>query len=112
MDGVRQQKISRLLQKELSEVFQRESRMLFGPVFITVTMVRVSPDLSIAKVYLSLFPVKDKHELFIAIKEASKDIRRHLGSRIKNQVRIIPHLEFFVDDSLDYAEKIDMLLKK
>ena len=112
MDSTRQKKIARLLQKELSEIFQRESRVFFGNAFITVTMLRISPDLSVAKVYVSLFAVKDPKELLTKIKEASKDIRKHLGIRIKNQLRIIPQLEFFIDDSLDYAEKIDQLLKK
>ena len=112
MDTTRQKKISRLLQKELSDIFQREGRTYFGNAFITITMLRVSPDLSVAKVYVSLFAVKDPQELLKKIKEFTKELRKHLGDRIKHQVRIIPHLEFFIDDSLDYAEQIDKLLKK
>lgn len=112
MDTTRQNKIARLIQKELSEIFQQESRNLFGGAFITVTMLRVSADLSVAKVYVSLFAVKDTKALLAKIKETTKEIRNLLGIRIKNQVRIIPKLEFFIDDSLDYADKIDELLKK
>src|SRR4051812_21846391 len=101
MDSTRQNKISRLIQKELSEIFQRESRNLFDGAFITVTMLRVSPDLSVAKVYVSLFASKDPKALLKKIKESTKEVRKLLGLRIKNQVRIIPLLEFFIDDSLD-----------
>ena len=112
MDSTRQNKVSRLLQKELGEIFQRESRNLFGGAFITVTLVRVSPDMGVAKVYLSLFAVKDKTEMMDKIKAEKKEVRKLLALRIKKQVRIIPELDFILDDSLDYAEKIDQLLKK
>lgn len=112
MESTRLNKVARLLQKELGEIFQRESRNLFGSAFITVTSVRVSPDLSVAKIYLSLFAVKDKVETLKSIKTVTKEIRKLLGDRIKNQVRVIPNLEFFIDDSLDYAMRIDDLLKK
>lgn len=112
MDSTRQKKVARLLQKELAILFQQESRNLFGGAFITVTVVRVSPDLSSARVYLSLFGAKDNLELLVLIKEETKKIRTKLAENIKNQVRVIPHLDFFIDDSLDYAEKIDKLLKE
>jgi len=112
MDSTRQLKVSRLIQKELGEIFQRETRMLFGAALITVTQVRVSPDLSVAKVYVSLFNVPDTKVLLKQIQENTKDIRMKLSERIKKQVRIIPNLVFFQDDSLDYAMRIDELLKK
>lgn len=112
MEGLRQQKVSRLLQKELGEIFQREGRSLFSGAFITVTKVRVSPDLSVAKVYLSFFSVKDTAALMKKITDETKTIRRTLGDKIKNQVRVIPNLTFFIDDSLDYLEKIENLLKQ
>jgi ribosome-binding factor A len=112
MDSTRQLKVSRLIQKELAAVFQRDAKNLFGPVMITVTQVRVSPDLGVAKVYLSLFPVKDKEAVLSSIKSKTVEIRMALGASIKKQVRIIPNLMFFIDDSLDYAEHIDELLKK
>lgn len=112
MDSQRQLKVSRLIQKELGEVFQRETRMLFGNALITVTQVRVSPDLGVAKVYVSLFNVPDNKALLESIKANTKEIRNKLSDRIKKQVRIIPNLVFFHDDSLDYAMRIDELLKK
>jgi ribosome-binding factor A len=112
MDSTRQLKVSRLIQKELGEIFQRETRMIFGAALITVTQVRVSPDLSVAKVYVSLFNVPDTKVLLKQIQENTKEIRMKLSERIKKQVRIIPNLVFFQDDSLDYAMRIDELLKK
>ena len=112
MDSTRQLKVSRLIQKELGDIFQRETRILFGKALITVTQVRVSPDLSVAKVYVSLFNVPDTKILLKLIQEHTKDIRTKLSDRIKKQVRIIPNLVFYLDDSLDYAMRIDELLKK
>jgi ribosome-binding factor A len=112
MDSQRQLKVSRLIQKELGEIFQRETRMLFGNALITVTQVRVSPDLGVAKVYVSLFNVPDNKALLETIKTHTKEIRMKLSDRIGKQVRIIPNLTFYHDDSLDYAMRIDELLKK
>src|SRR5437868_12110805 len=92
MDSQRQLKVSRLIQKELGEVFQKETRLLFGNALITVTQVRVSPDLGVAKVYVSLFNVPDTKALLALIKVHTKDIRTKLSDRIKKQVRIIPNL--------------------
>ena len=107
MYSKRQNKVSRLLQKELADIFQKEYS---GRAFITVTVVRISPDLSYAKVYLSIMGGAGKEEVLDNIKTRKKEIRKQLGNRIKNQVRIIPDLEFFIDDSLDYEENIDRLL--
>ncbi|MBA3901652.1 MAG: 30S ribosome-binding factor RbfA [Bacteroidetes bacterium] len=112
METTRQKKVARLLQKELGELFQRESRNMFNGAFITVTIVRISPDLSFAKVYISMFAVKDKNEMLDMIKKKNKEIRTKLAEIIKNQVRAIPSFDFYIDDSLDYAEKIENLLKK
>lgn len=112
MDTTRQLKVSRLIQKELGDIFQKETRTLFGKALITVTQVRVSPDLSVAKVYVSLFNVPDTKVLLKQIQENTKDIRMKLSDRIRKQVRIIPNLVFYLDDSLDYALRIDELLKK
>jgi ribosome-binding factor A len=112
METTRQKKVARLLQKELGEIFQRESRNMFNGAFITVTTVRISPDLSFAKVYISMFAVKDKNEMLKMIKSKNKEIRTNLAEKIKNQVRAIPSFDFYIDDSLDYAEKIENLLKQ
>ncbi|HTX88636.1 MAG TPA: 30S ribosome-binding factor RbfA [Bacteroidales bacterium] len=111
MESTRQQKISRLILKDLSMIFQIRGRSLFGGAMITVTKVHVTRDLSLAKIYLSLFATPDKNGLLEQIRGHSKEIRRELGSREHNQLRIIPELQFFIDDSLDYIDKIDQLLK-
>ena len=112
MDSTRQQKFARLVQKEMAEIFRADTRGLFGPVMITVTQVRVSPDLGVAKLYVSLFPVKDKEALLEKIKKHTPELRRMLGAKIRHQARVIPELIFYIDDSLDYAERIEELLKK
>ena len=100
-----------MLQKELSLIFQSQTRMMHG-VMVSVTRCRVSPDLSICTAYLSIFPSEKADELLANINANEKTIRYELGTRIRNQVRIIPELRFFIDDSLDYIERIDELLKK
>lgn len=110
METTRQQKINRLIQKELSEIFLLETKQMRG-VLVSVSRVRVSPDLGLAKAYLSIFPSKDGAEIIENIKASAKSIRYDLGQRIGKQVRVIPELAFFIDDSLDYIEKIDKLLQ-
>ncbi len=110
MESTRQQKVSRLLQKDLGDIFQFEVRNLFGNVMITVTKVHVTKDLSIAKVYLSLFGTGQKDELLKNIRFHGGEIRYKLGKRIGKQVRAIPELQFYQDDSLDYIENIEKLL--
>ena len=107
----RQARISRLLQKELADIFQSQTRMMRG-VLVSVTRVKISPDLSICTAYLSVFPSDKGEELLENIRGNEKSVRYELGTRVRNQLRIIPELRFFLDDSLDYLEKIDGLLKK
>ena len=110
METTRQNKISRLLQKELSEIFLLQTKSM--PVtLVSVSAVRISPDMSIARVYLSVFPSEKAEEMVTNINNNMKSIRYELGTRVRHQLRIIPELKFFVDDSLDYIEKIDSLLK-
>ena len=111
METTRQNKISRLIQKELSEIFLLQTKSMNG-VLVSVSAVRISPDMSIARVYLSVFPSERSQEIVKNINDNMKSIRYELGSRVRHQLRIIPELKFFVDDSLDYAERIDELLKK
>jgi ribosome-binding factor A len=111
MDSVRQNKVNSLLQKELAAIFLQEARNLLPGGLITVSAVRISPDLGIAKVFLSLFPVKDKPAVLEVIKAQAHRLRGQLGTRIGKQVRVVPELLFYVDDSLDRAEEIDKLLK-
>jgi ribosome-binding factor A len=112
MESKRQNKISRLIQKELAEIFLLESRHLFEGAMITVTKVNVTRDLSVARIYVSLFAVRDKNDLLAKIRLLTKELRKQLGLRIRNQMRFMPELEFFMDDSLDYIENIEKLLKR
>lgn len=111
MDSTRQKKISRLLQREMSEIFQREMREVSLGTMVSVTAVRISPDLGQAKVYLSIFPTEPAKEVYKEINEKNSQIRFALGKRVGKQMRIIPELRFFLDDSLDYLDNIDRLLK-
>jgi ribosome-binding factor A len=111
MESTRQQKISRLIQKDLGTFFQQQSRNLFNGALITVTKVQVSKDLSIAKIYLSLFMTTDKNALLELIRHHGREIRHEMARREHNQLRISPELQFFLDDSLDYIDNIDNLLK-
>jgi ribosome-binding factor A len=110
--STRQNKISRLVQKELADYFLKESRNNFMGKLISVTVVRVTRDMSIARVYLSIFPADGAIEILNHIKLMSKQIRGNLGKRVGKQLRIVPDLEFFIDDSIDYINKIDDLLKQ
>lgn len=112
MESLRQQKVNKLLAKELAEIFRSESRTLFGGAFITVTGVRISPDLGSAKVYLSIMGNQDKKVFFKMVQDQTNVIRKKLGNIIAKQLRVVPELMFYIDDSLDYALKIDALLKK
>ena len=111
MQETRQNRIARLLQKELAEIFQSQTRAMHG-VLVSVTRVRISPDLSICTAYLSIFPSAKAEELLNNIKGNEQSIRYELGRRVHNQLRIIPELRFFLDDSLDYIDHIDELLNK
>lgn len=112
MSTIRQQKVERLVQRALGEVFQQESRNLFAGAFITVTVVRISPDLGHAKVYLSFFHNGEKEELLKMVDSNNSRIRGILGNRIGKSVRVVPELKFYIDDSMDQVEQIDDLLKK
>ncbi len=111
MQETRQNKIARLYQKELSLIFQGQTRMMHG-VMVSVTRTKVSPDLGICTAYLSVFPSEKGAEILENVNANVKTIRYELGTRVGKQVRIIPELRFFIDDSLDYIDRIDELLKK
>lgn len=108
---VRQQKFGRLIQKELSDIFQRDQRGFLGNAFITLMDVKVSPDLSVARVYISMALVKDKNALLQKLDLHKKEIRKALGERIRNQARIVPELAFFLDEVEDNALRMETLLK-
>ena len=108
MISTRQNKVARLLQKEIGDIFLKEGRN--KNILITVTIVRISPDLSQAKIYLSLFPPDKSENILPNINQNSKQIRFKLAKRVRHQLRAVPELTFFLDDSLDYYNNIEGLL--
>ncbi len=111
METNRQKKISRLLQKDLGEILQQQGRTWFPGAMLTVTKVNITSDLSIAKVYVSIFG-KEAKETIGLLEMQGKEVRKQLGLRAKNQLRHIPEIRFYVDDSLDYIENIEKLLRE
>ena len=111
MYSKRQNKVSRLLQKEIADIFQRDGVSIAGNALITVTVVRISPDLAVAKVYLSISGGGEADEVLKTIQKNSWQIRHTLGQRVRHQMKKVPELMFFRDDSLDYIDRIDELLK-
>lgn len=111
-ESTRQLKIGRQLQRDLAEIIRSKGMAAFGGAMVTVSEVRISPDLSVAKVFVSIFPSNKASEVMDIIKESSKSIRGNLGRLVAKQLRIVPELVFMLDTSLDYAEHIDDLLKK
>jgi ribosome-binding factor A len=111
MESTRQKKVSRLIQKELADIFLRNNKELAPGKLVSITIVRVSPDLSFAKVFLSIFPSTNQNEVLNTYKEHIPKIRFELGQKVRTQLRIVPEIAFFIDDSLDYIDNIDKLLK-
>ena len=109
METTRQNKISRLIQKELSDIFQKQTSSMRG-VLVSVSACRISPDLSVCRAYLSVFPSERAQEIVQNINNNQKQVRYELGTRVGKQLRIITELKFFIDDSLDYVDHIDKLL--
>lgn len=110
MESKRQQQYGKLIKQDLSEIFQKDMQSTFGKAFVTITDVKVTPDLAIARAYLSFMLTNDKEGLLHDIREKSKLIRGILGNKLRHQVRIIPNLEFFVDDTAEYAAHMDALI--
>ena len=111
METTRQQKISRLIQKELSDIFQKDAKSMHG-VIVSITKTYISPDMSVCRAYISVFPSERSAEIVKNLNQNMRQIRYELGTRVRHQLRIIPELTFYVDDSLDYIEHIDNLLKQ
>jgi ribosome-binding factor A len=113
MASIRQNKVAALIQRELANYFLVHTRSKYLGAMITVTVVRISPDLALAKVYLSIFGGNGtKDEVFALIENSYKEIRSHFAQQTKSQLRATPQFQFFLDDSLEYANEIDRLLKK
>ena len=111
-ESKRQQRFAGVLQQDLAELFQREGGAWAPGAFITVTKVRVTPDLAIARVFLSFLNTNTAKESIASIKTKTNEIRYKLGARIKNQARIVPHLEFFLDDTNEYVEHMDKIFEE
>lgn len=111
MESTRQLKLGRMLQKEIAQLLQFEMPHLANGSMITVTVVRVSADMSVAKIYLSLFGTQDKNAVLNTIRSHGNEIRFRLGKLVKGTMRKLPELAFYLDDSMDYYEHIDHLLK-
>lgn len=112
MENTRQQKIARQIQRDMADIFTKEAAPVVKGVMVTVTTVRVSPDFGYAKIYVSVFPFERSNEILEALSEHARQIRHALGNRMRNQVKSIPEIEFFIDDSLEYIENIEHLLKQ
>lgn len=112
MESKRQKKFAGVIQQDLAEIFQREGMSFLPNTLVTITKVRVTPDLAIARVFLSFFNNQNTEAALKTIKSHASEIRYKLGGRIKDQVRIIPQLEFFVDDTNEYVERMDKLFEK
>jgi ribosome-binding factor A len=111
VESTRQKKVSRLIQKEVADIFLRRGSEYAPGKMISITKVRISPDLSFAKIYLSIFPSVNKAEVLQVVQEHTPRIRFDLGHKVRSQLRIVPDIVFYIDDTLDYIENIDRLLK-
>ena len=111
-ESTRQQKVGKQLQKDLADIIRQQGMAVYGGAMVTVTGVRMSPDLGLARVHLSIFPSAKTPEVMNTVAQHNRAIRGELGKRVAKQMRIVPELSFFVDDSLDYVSRIDELLKK
>lgn len=110
--STRQLKVASQLKRDLAEIIREKGMAVMGGALVTVSGVKVSPDLALAKVYLSIFPSDKAKDVMETIEGMSRQMRGELGRRVSKQLRIVPELAFYVDDSLDYIEHIDDLLKK
>ena len=110
--STRQLKVAREIQRDMAEILRSKGMAAFGGAMVTVSEVRVSPDLSIAKTYVSIFPSAKAEEVMKILNDNLKALRGELGHKVGAQLRIVPEIDFYLDSTLDYAEHIDELLKK
>jgi len=109
-ESTRQQKIARQIQRDIADIFLKEAAALLRGLLVTVTAVRVSPDFGYAKIYVSVFPFDKSGALMQTLEQNNRMIRKELGRRIRNQLKSVPEIQFFLDDSLEYIDNIDQLL--
>jgi ribosome-binding factor A len=111
-ESKRQKQVGQLIQEEMSNIFLREGMNIVGGGMVSISKVNVTPDLMEARIYLSLFQIKDQQALLKEIKERTGEWRNLLGQRVKNQLRRVPEISFFIDDTLDYVFKMEEVFKK
>lgn len=111
-ESKRQLKYAKLIQKELGEIFQKDGRSIYGNAFVTITDVAMSPDLGMARVYVSVMMVEDKNKFIQLLNTNKSEIRGYLGNRIGKQVRTVPDLSFYIDDTFDQAERLNQVFKE
>ncbi len=109
MESKRQRQVAKQIQKDLGDIFQRDLKHLFDGAFVTITDVKITPDLGISRVYVSFLLTKDREGVLQTIRENTKLIRNLLGEKVRHQLRIVPSLQFFIDDTAEYAQKMDAL---
>jgi ribosome-binding factor A len=111
MESTRQKKVSKLIQKEVADIFLKKGNEIAHGKLLSITKVRISPDLSFAKIYISIFPATNQEEILKSVQDQGQKIRFELGQKVRSQLRIVPDIVFHIDDSLDYIDHIDKLLK-
>ena len=111
-ESTRQLKVAKEIQRDLAEIIRRKGMAAYNGAMVTVSGVKISQDLSLAKVYISIFPSSKAGSVMKIIEDSAKSLRGELGHEVGKQLRIVPELAFYIDDSLDYVEHIDELLKK
>ena len=111
-ETTRQQKVARQIQKDLAEIIRARGMAAYDGAMLTVSGVKITPDLALAKVYVSIFPSSKAETIMQKLEDETSRLRGELGRRVAKQLRIVPELAFYLDDSLDYVEHIDELLKK
>ena len=111
MESKRQQQYAKLIRKDMGDLFNKIGRDIYGNNFVTVTEVKMTPDLSLAKIYVSVLAASDKQQVVARINQRKGELRGHLGRKIGKQVRIVPDIQFYLDDTLDTAEKMDKIFK-
>lgn len=112
MESIKQRKVAKVVQENLSDIFQKEGANIFGKAFVTIVNIAVTPDMLVARVYLSIYNFKDKNEVIEKLNAEKNHLRKLLGNKIKHQLRRVPDLEFFLDESLDEVFKMEELFKK
>jgi ribosome-binding factor A len=112
MESRRQQQVASIIQEVVSDVFTKHGRNYYGNAFVTISNVRVTPDLLVARINVSILAEQDRKPVMEALKHHAHEVRKHLGNQVKNQLRRVPELEFYLDESLDEVFKIDRLLKE